>query len=326
MNYALVGAFVVLLATVLMAATLWLAAGNAFRQPADLYLAIAEESVAGLNVSAPVKYNGVDVGKVQSIQLDPVDPARVRLIFALERGTPIRQDTIAVLKIQGLTGIAYVELTGGARDSPPLRGTPEEPLPVIPTKPSLSARLENVLTSVLAKLDRTSSNIDAILSDENRAAVTSALTDLAALARTLAARRDTIDAGIASAARTFENGARVTEQLGPVIERIGPVIERIGPMIERIGRSADALEKFGQEAAQASTGAGQTVAQVGAEVQRMGAETLPDLQRLLAELQALASSLRHLSEQTERNPASLLFGRSPAPAGPGESSTTKAAP
>jgi len=318
-NYTLVGAFVVLLSGVLIAVALWLAAGGVFSKPVDLYLAIAEESVAGLNVNAPVKYNGVDVGKVKDIRLDPVDPARVRLIFALERGTQIRQDTIAMLKTQGLTGIAYVELTGGARDSPLLRGTVEEPLPVIPTKPSLSARLENVLSSVLAKLDRTSSNIDAMLSDQNRAAVSSALTDLAALAHTLAARRNTIDTGIASAARAFEHGAQVTEQLGPVLERIVP-------MIERIGRSADALEKFGHEAAQASTGAGQTVAQVGAEVQRMGAETLPDLQRLLTELQALASSLRHLSEQTERNPSSLLFGRSPAPPGPGESPTTKEIP
>ncbi|MBW6496231.1 MAG: MCE family protein [Burkholderiaceae bacterium] len=77
-----------LLATALIAATLWLAGGSVFRQPADLYLAIAEESVAGLNVSAPVKYSGVDVGKVQGIQPAPTPsrssasrlprPARVR--------------------------------------------------------------------------------------------------------------------------------------------------------------------------------------------------------------------------------------------------------
>lgn len=305
MNYALVGAFVLVLGATLIAGALWLAAGGLRQKPFDLYLALVDESVAGLNLNAPVKYNGVDVGKVQAIQLDAANPERVRLIFAIERGTPIKEDTVAVLKTQGLTGIAYVELGGGTRDSPPLRASEQEQYPVIRTKPSLAARLENVLTNVLAKLDSTSSNIDALLSVENRKAFSSALADIAVVSRTLAARKDTLDAGIASAARTFDNGARVTAQLGPVIERIG--------------LSADAVEKMGKEAALASASAGKTVDSVGAEVQRISADTLPQLQRLLGELGVLSASMRRLAEQTERNPTSLLFGRSPVPPGPGES-------
>ena len=147
-----------------------LASGGALHKKYDSYLAIEDESVAGLNLDAPVKFNGVAVGSVQGIQLDPVNPERVRLTFAIERGTPIKEDTLAVLNTQGLTGIAYVELSGGAPNAAPLRATALEPYPVIRTKPSLSARLENILTAVLPKLERTSSNIDAVLSTENRAA------------------------------------------------------------------------------------------------------------------------------------------------------------
>ena len=307
MNYAIVGAFVLALGAVLIAGVLWLASGGAFQKKYDLYLAIEEESVAGLNLNAPVKYNGVDVGKVRDIQLDPENPERVRLIFAIERGTPIKVDTVAVLKTQGLTGIAYVELGGGARDAAPLRASAPGQYPVIRTKPSLSARLENVLTTVLAKLDSTSSSINAILSDENRLAFKSALADIAAVSHTLAARKDTLDAGIVSAARTFDNSARVSAQLGPVIERIK--------------RSADAVEKMGEGVTLASSDAGKTVDSVGADVKRFTAETLPELQRLLGEMSVLSASLRRLSEQTERNPASLLFGRGPVPEGPGEAST-----
>ena len=146
MNYALVGGFVLLLGAVLVAGALWLASGGAFQKKYDLYLAIEEESVAGLNLNAPVKFNGVDVGKVREIAIDPVHPERVNLLFAIERGTPIKDDTVAVLKTQGLTGIAYVELSGGARDAAPLHAKPGSDYPVIQTKPSLSARLENVLT------------------------------------------------------------------------------------------------------------------------------------------------------------------------------------
>jgi len=306
-NYTLVGAFVLVLGAALIGGVLWLAAGGAFQKHYELYLAIMEESVAGLNLNAPVKYNGVDVGKVRSIDLDPANPERVNLLFAIERGTPVKADTVAVLKTQGLTGIAYVELSGGARNAPLLAAEAGAEYPVIRTKPSLAARLENVLTTVLAKLDSTSTSINAVLSPENQAAFKSTLADIASVARTIAARKETLDAGIVAAARTFDNGARATAQLGPVIERIG--------------RGAAAVEKMGDQTAAASTQAADTVASVGADVKRFSAETLPELERLLGELSVLSASLRRLTEQTERNPASLLFGRKQVPEGPGETKT-----
>ena len=306
MNYAIVGAFVVALGAVLITGVLWLASGGALQKKYDLYLAIEEESVSGLNLNAPVKYNGVEVGKVRVIKLDPANPEHVWLILAIERGTPIKVDTVAVLKTQGLTGIAYVELAGGARYAAPLLVTSPDQYPIITTKPSLAARLENVLTDALAKLDRMSTNVEALLSTENRLAVSSALADIATMSRTLAARKDTLDKGIASAAKTFDNSARLTAQLGPVVERIG--------------RSAAALEKMGNETALASKNAGKTLNSVGADVQRFTGETLPELDRLLAELNVLSASLRRLSDQTERNPRGLLFGRTPVPNGPGETS------
>lgn len=304
MNYALVGAFVLILGVVLIAGVLWLASGGNIQRQYDLYLAIENESVSGLNVNAPVKYNGVDVGKVKQIRLDPRNPQRVNLLFAIERGTPIKVDTVAVLKTQGLTGIAHVELSGGARNSPPLRATEGSEYPVIRTKPSLSARLENILPNVLAKLDSTSNHINAILSEENQVAFKTALADIATVTHTLAARKDALDAGMTKAAQTFENTSRATAQ--------------IEPLIARIERSADAVEKMGNAVAQTSASAGQTVDAVGPDVKRFTAETLPELERLFGELRDLSAALRRLSEQTERNPAGLLFGRKPVPEGPGE--------
>lgn len=307
MNYALVGAFVLLLGAVLIGGVLWIASGGTLQKKFDPYLAIEEESVAGLSLNAPVKYNGVEVGKVSDIRLDAANPERVRLTFAIERGTPIKVDTVAVLKTQGLTGIAYVELGGGSKDSPPLQTGPQEPYPVIRTKPSLSARLENVLSSVLAKLDRTSSNIDALLSDENRAALKSTLADIATLAHTIAARKGVIDTGIVNASKTADNSARATAQLGPVIDRIG--------------RAAESVDKMGNDVSQAGASAAKAVSVVGSDAHRFTADTLPEVQRLLGELNDLSNSLRRLSEQTARDPAGLLRGRKPVPDGPGETPT-----
>jgi phospholipid/cholesterol/gamma-HCH transport system substrate-binding protein len=303
-NYPLVGAFVLGLGAALIAGALWLASGGAFGKKHDLYLSVVEESVAGLNLNAPVKYNGVDVGKVRDIRLAPGNPQHVHLLYAIERGTPVREDTVAVLKTQGLTGIAYVELSGGAPGSPPLVAAAGSEYPVIKTKPSLSARLENILGAILAKLDSTSGSINAVLSEENKAAFKGALADIAAVSRAIAARKEAIGAGIDDAARAFRGASRATEQAGPVIERIG--------------RSAEALEKLGNEGAQASAGAGRAVEAVGADVKRFTAEALPELERLLGEIGVLAASLRRLSEKMEGSPGGLLLGRRPVAPGPGE--------
>lgn len=304
-NYTLVGIFVLALGTALVAGVLWLAAGLGGQQAVNPYQAFIQESVAGLNVDAPVKYLGVDVGKVSHIEIDPQNSEQVRLRFLIAQGTPIKQDTVAVLKSQGLTGIAYVELSGGSPASPPLLAGTGEPMPTIPFKPSLSARLENVLTNVLGNIDRVSDNLNAIFDVGNREALKSMLADTAALAHALAGQKQALSAGIQDAARTARLAASAGAQLAPTLDRIAAA----GSAVERMAEQAGAAgERAGRAADAAASG-----------VQQIGAEALPELARLMAELNQLSASLRRLSEQTTASPSSLLVG-SPTPRpGPGES-------
>ncbi len=304
-NYTLVGAFVLVLGAVFVAAVLWLAAGLGGQRAVDPYQAVIRESVAGLNVDAPVKYLGVDVGKVDRIEIDPQDSRQVRLRFLIDRGTPIKQDSLAVLKTQGLTGIAYIELSGGSAGSLPLVAGAGGVAPTIPFKLSLGARLENVLTNVLANVDRVSNNINAVFDADNRQALKSALTDIAVLSRSLAGQKDAMTAALKDAGRTAQLTARAAEQLGPTLDRIAS--------------SAQGVEDMAAKAGEASTRAARAVDTAASGVAQLGSETLPELTRLMTDLGELATSLRRLSEQTTGNPNSLLIGR-PAPSpGPGES-------
>jgi phospholipid/cholesterol/gamma-HCH transport system substrate-binding protein len=271
----------------------------------DRFQAFIEESVAGLNVDAPVKYLGVDVGKVGRIEIDPNNSRRVRLVFLINRGTPIKKDSEAVLKTQGLTGIAYVELSGGTAGSPPLVAVADEVPPTIPFKLSLSARLENVLTHVLGNVDRVSNNLNAVFDADNRQALKSTLADMATLAHALQAQKGVLTQGIADAART----ARLAAQAG---ERLDPTLQRIGSSAQALERMADGVSATSQKASRAADSA-------ASAVQQASSETLPDLARLLAELNQLSASLRTLSEQTTRSPSSLVVGRPLAQPGPGES-------
>ncbi len=306
-NYSLVGAFVLVLGGVLVMAVLWLAAGMGGKQKVDSYQAVIKESVAGLNVDAPVKYLGVDVGKVSRIAVDQSNPkqVQVRLHFLIDRGTPIKRDSVAVLKTQGLTGIAYVELSGGSAGSPPLVAGADGAAPTIPFKLSFSARLENVLSNVLANVDRVSNNLNAVFNAENQVALKSTLADAATLAHALAAQQGAIGAGLRDAARTAHLAASAGEKLEPTLTRIAA--------------SALAVERMAETANAASARAGVAADAAASSVQQLGAETLPDFARLMQELGVLSSSLRRLSEQTTGNPSSLLVGKPTPRPGPGES-------
>lgn len=310
-NYTRVGAFVLLLGTALIAGVLWLATGIGSKKQYETYQSIFQESVSGLNLDAPVKYLGVDVGKVHEIGIDPKNPRQVRLMLLIERGTPISQDTEAVLKTQGLTGVAYVELSGGSEGAAPLAASSDGEIPTIRSKPSLSARLENVLTTVLANVDRMSNNLNSVFDADNRLALKTMLADTAALTHTLAAQQDAISSGIADASRTARNAARASE-------RLTPVIDKLEPAIQRIAASALAVESMAKTANLASDRVGRTADVATSGLRQIRNETLPELARSLAELNELTISLRRLAEQTERNPNSLLLGAPPRRTGPGE--------
>ena len=140
-NYMIVGLFVVLLGVALLGGILWLSRTD-YRGVYDRYYSYMTESVSGLSTDASVKYRGVDVGRVKEIVLDPANPEEVRLALDLVRGTPVKENTVAVLETQGLTGLTTVNLTGGTRDSPLLTAKPGETYPVIKSGPSflLSSR------------------------------------------------------------------------------------------------------------------------------------------------------------------------------------------
>ena len=303
-NYAAVGVFVIGLGLAIVLAVLWLAAGGEWKKRVTRYESVSNESVSGLNVNAPVKLRGVNVGKVKSISINPANDEQVRIVYEIERGTPIKTDTVATMATQGLTGIGYIELSGGSRNAAPLSTDDSGGLPRIPMRPSLVVRLESVLSRVMASLDKTSNNINGVFSDENKESLRRTLSNLATLTQTLAARKDTIDAALADAGRTMHNTAEATT--------------RLGATLDKVSRGADAVNAAADKVGRLSTNADQTVTAVGGDLRKFTSEALPEVENMMNELSNLAASLRRLSDQTADNPSSLIRGTAPVRKGPGE--------
>jgi phospholipid/cholesterol/gamma-HCH transport system substrate-binding protein len=241
---------------------------------------------------------------VRRIELAPKNIEQVRLTVDIERGTPVRVDTVATMRMQGLTGIAYVELTRGRHDSPPLAARPGEAHPVIQSGPSLLVRLDSAVTALLTNVNRSSENFNALTDEANRRAIAEALTDLRVVSRALAARSAEIDSGLTNAARSMENTARLTAELSQ--------------LVERVHRSTEAFDRMTGEVARAGASASDALDSVRAEARQFAADTLPEAQLLVAELRELTGSLRRFSEQLERNPSVLLYGKTTSKRAPGE--------
>ncbi len=295
-NFAAVGAFVLVLGMALIGGVLWLSSGESYRKEYDVYQAYMKESVAGLSLNAAVRYRGVEVGHVQQIVLAPGNVEQVQLTLAIERGTPIKVDTLAILQTYGLTGLAFVELTGGSRDSPALKAQAGEKYPVIKAGASLMMRLDSAVTALLANLNRTSENLNALMDEDNRRALKNTLADIKVLSHTLVARSAAIDSSLANAARTMENTARLSTELPQ--------------LAQRIQRSTDAFDHMANELARTGASASSTLDDTR--------ETLPEIRQMAMELRDLTASLRRFSGELEQNPNVLLYGKAAAKRGPGE--------
>jgi len=303
-NYAAVGAFVLLLGAALVAGLLWIGSGRSYGTRYATYLIYMSESVSGLNLGAPVRYHGVEVGSVRKIALAPQDPQLVRLTLDIERDAPIKQDTVATLRVQGLTGIAYVELSGGSRSSPALRAAPGEPYPVIPARPSLIVRLDKSVSKLLKSLTVTSKSLNALLDVDNRRELAQTLRNLDHLSQTLAARSAAIDSSLGDAARMMRDSARAAAGLPE--------------LVARAQRSAEAVDRMANEVSRTSANADRTLGEARSDMRRLGSQTLPQVDALVGELRELTASLQRFSAQLEHNPSMLIYGKPVSKPGPGE--------
>jgi phospholipid/cholesterol/gamma-HCH transport system substrate-binding protein len=255
-------------------------------------------------LDAPVRYRGVDIGAVRRIVLAPGDVERVQVTLAIERGTPVKEDTVATLRTQGLTGIGHIELSGGSRTAAPLSVHPPDEYPVILAGPSLMVRMDAAVTALLANLTRGSANFNALLDDANRAELKSLLANLNAVSQTFSARSGDLHAALADASTAMQLAARAAAE--------------VPPLLERTRASAEAVDRMAGEVSIAASAARAAVDGARVEGKQFANETLPQAQALLAELRELTASLKRVSAELERNPAVLVHGRPARRPGPGE--------
>ena len=195
-------AIFLIVSTFVLLILLAVVAGTRFMEDRDEYLIeYADVSVGGLEVGTQVKYHGIKVGRVEDVYVDPEDITKVVVRVSLRKGTPVKTDTRAVVSGIGITGLKYIELSGGTQGAERV-----EPGGKILPGPSFAEETEQMLD----KLDRTLENLVALTSEGTRTSLRHMLISMDSL---MVRVIDLIEANRDAVRITSENVARVSEDL-----------------------------------------------------------------------------------------------------------------
>lgn len=300
-NYALVGLSTLILFIGLVIFVAWLARLS-FVQEYDVYDILFQGPVRGLSQGGEVHFNGIKVGEVTKIRLDPANPTRVIATARVDAEAPIRVDSYATLEPLGITGVNYVQVTAGTPARPLLKdATPKGQVPVIRSQRStLSDLLEGggtVLTRTIEALDR----INRVLSNENIKTFGAVLSDTQAVTAELRERK----AIIADAQAALQGVGQATDEIAQLAQSGRELVDGDGK------RTMKNLADAAEEVSEASKALKVMLVQLQEPTADFANNGLPQIAPAIASLQSAAESLERLADDIQANPRSLV-GKTPA--------------
>lgn len=324
-SYTLVGAFV--LAVILAGAgfAVWLARYE-LKDERTFYYIYFRGSVAGLSEGSSVRLRGVPVGTVTGIAIDQRNVELIEVTIALKSGTPVKTDTTATLASQGITGVAYVSLTGGSSAAPPLLPRDGKRRATIPSGASPLEKLFEEAPNVIASTSIVAARAAALLSEDNIARVASILRSVDELATTMAERKSHIDPlveDVRAAAGAARGAAEAARQLAVDASAAMARLERdasaaIGDTrgllrdASRLAAGAHPaigeLRQGAQGFARLATQAEGLLRDARGPLRGFADQGLQEFSQFVVEARQLVAVLQRLSLQVERDPARFLFG------------------
>jgi phospholipid/cholesterol/gamma-HCH transport system substrate-binding protein len=302
-NYTIIGLFIVTLTVGLIAIFIWL---SAFweRKSYITYATYINEAVSGLNVQNAVKFNGVPVGYVSDISLNPQNPQQVLILMKIEKGIPITTSTVATLNTIGVTGVDYIELKAKDNRGIPLQRKTGEKYPIIKSQASVLEQLGTTLHEVTVTMRELSQSVQKVLNTQNQKALQNSFKNISTFTQTLADNSQEID-DILKSTQVLAQNMKTASQNFP----------QLTAAFQKTLNSANAAAN---QLNQASQRISSTMQDSRLMVQNISQQILPSAFESLNSIEALASNLQQLSVELKQNPSILVRGKAPGLTGPGE--------
>jgi phospholipid/cholesterol/gamma-HCH transport system substrate-binding protein len=295
-NYALVGAFVLVVALLGALFVYWYSDTREHRDY-DRYEIYFSGSVSGLDKGAAVRYLGVGVGRVVDMRIDPRDSSRVEVIADIDARTPISTHTVAELNLQGVTGLLYIDLLedrSNRRLGPAVAGLR---YPVIRSAPSRFDVFLARLPELVAAANDVAQRANRLLSDENLGAVAAAVTNLNKASSNLPQTVHELNTLI-----TELRGA--SAELGASARSAHAVIDEVSPEVRA---TAQRMHAIADNLTDATSQLDKVIAENRRDIRSFARNGLPEIERFVREGRAAAQDIRALSSSLREDPTQLLY-------------------
>ncbi|WP_420414437.1 MlaD family protein [Roseibium sp.] len=220
-NYILIGGFMIAILISAFGFIYWLAVTAESRQNVEVKI-LYPGPVTGLPVGGQVLFNGIRVGDVKSLDFAPGDPTKVLATVRIRPSTPLREDTKATLNFTGLTGVAYVDLTGGTSSAPLLLNPDgdQDPnnIPVLHAERSFFDDIVDGARDVLKRADSTMQTVDTLLK-ENGPAIAKTIQNVETFSDALAANADGVEDFMASIGKASEAFSSLSGRMEGLVDQ-----------------------------------------------------------------------------------------------------------
>ncbi len=203
-HHLVIGSFAIGITLTLVLFLLWIGKVQLNREY-QFYDLVFQGSVAGLSVAGDVLYNGIKVGEVTNIDLDPDNPDHVLVRIRVRKDTPVKNDSVASMDSQGLTGVANILISGGTEKAGPLTAAQNQQYPIIPTKKSAFQELFAGTPELINRGNKLLERAAQFLNDDNQKIFADTLNDVHRLTKNLANASDRLDSITASVDQLTKN-------------------------------------------------------------------------------------------------------------------------
>lgn len=317
-NYTLVGIFVLFFSVSIIAFAFWLGKYNDDDSKYLRYKTYITESVAGLSPEASVKFHGVDVGKVESIQINPSNSEEVELILKIQKETPVKIDSTATLQFFGVTGLAFIEISGGAKNAPILPTSVDSP-GIIPTTPSLIKRLDESLSQVATTLTETLQHIDHVFSDQNTDNISETLKNLKVLSKKVTDYQDEIDLLLKNSLDAEANLNRTMARVSDSADSVNASADTFKLVMKNdMAPTLKSMEETSRKSQILIKKIEQSLDRGDYNLQAIASPAATELNELLEQTRTLSIEMERTLQSLRTSPSDILFKQSKPKPGPGE--------
>lgn len=317
-NYALVGLFTLAVIAAMFGFIYWFGSSGGGRKQ-DVRV-IFTGTVTGLARGSSVLFNGLRVGEVKQLGLQPGDPGRIYGVIEVDNTTPLRADTRARIEAQGLAGVVALQLIGGDQNAAVLQAKPGEPLPTIIAERSEIQDIIETVRAVAKKADDVLGGIDGLIKS-NSESITNTVRNVEKFSTALGNNADGVDKLMASFGQIADTISPLSQKLGVLSEELTSVVRSIDE--KKISNIVDNIDKFTAALGGSSSDVSKAVSDVASITDKLNRAAdqvegvlkaaqsflnTQDGQGAFAEVASAAKSIRVLADNLDKRTAEITAG------------------